>query len=120
MEHLVRFTSSEGRDGYHTTSSLDDAVRFVERLRNHEDAQDVHLFRMSEVPIEFRTYYRVEVRSRADGETEEPGSGGDAGGYDAPPPALSSLPAVPSPMISDMDAMSPSKPQPSGRRLFSR
>jgi hypothetical protein len=61
VEHLVTFRSAEGRDGSHTAPSLDEALRFVERLRNNEGASDVRVFRMQEVPIEFRTYFKVEV-----------------------------------------------------------
>ncbi len=63
MEHLVRFHTAEGREGHHAADSLEDALRFVERLRNTEDATNVRVFRMAEVPIEFRTYYKVEVRT---------------------------------------------------------
>jgi hypothetical protein len=69
VEHLVRFTTSEGREGQHTAEALDDALRFVERLRNAEDIREVRVFRMQEVPIEFRTYYKVEVRPPDGGET---------------------------------------------------
>jgi hypothetical protein len=71
VEHLVRFTTSEGREGQHAAEALDDALRFVERLRNAEDIREVRVFRMQEVPIEFRTYYKVEVRTpEADGPAE--------------------------------------------------
>ena len=62
MEHLVKFTSAEGRDGFHTAESLDDALKFVERLRNNEEVQRVRLYRLQEVPIEFKAYYKVEIR----------------------------------------------------------
>ncbi len=62
MEHLVTFKTSEGRDGTHTATSLDDALGFVERLRNTEEASGVRVYRMQEVPIEFRTYFKVEVK----------------------------------------------------------
>lgn len=61
MEHMVTFKSAEGRDGHHSAKSLEDALKFVERLRNHEGASEVRLYRMQEVPIEFRAYYKVEV-----------------------------------------------------------
>jgi hypothetical protein len=58
---MVVFKTSDGKPGYHQADSLDEAVRFVERLRNTEDVPDVHIYRMQEVPIEFRVYYRVEL-----------------------------------------------------------
>ncbi len=61
MDHLIRFLTAEGIEGSHVAESLDDAISFVEHLRNTEGATDVHLFRLTEVPLEFRTYYRVEV-----------------------------------------------------------
>ena len=68
MEHLVRFTTPEGRDAQHVAPSLDDALRFVERLRNNEEANAVHLYRLHEVPLAFKAYYRAEVAPAAPGE----------------------------------------------------
>jgi hypothetical protein len=62
VEHLVRFTTTEGRDAQHVAPSLDDALRFVERLRNNEEANVVRLYRLQEVPVAFKAYYRAEVR----------------------------------------------------------
>ena len=70
MDHLVRFTTSEGRDAQHVAGSLEDALRFVERLRNTEEASVVKVFRMLQVPISFKTYYKVEVRPEADDPAE--------------------------------------------------
>ena len=72
MDHLVRFTTSEGRDAQHVAGSLDDALRFVERLRNTEEASVVKVFRLQEVPISFKTYYKVEVRPEVDDRVETP------------------------------------------------
>ena len=108
MEHLVKFQSAEGREGQHTAASLDDALRFVERLRNSEDASDVRVFRMNEIPIEFKTYYKVEVRpgdeAKADAEAT-PAEGAENGRPPLPAARANGL-------ESDSDA--------SGRRLFSR
>lgn len=62
MEHQVRFLTAEGREAHHTAENLDEALRFVERLRNTEGATNVRVFRTQEIPIEFRTYYKVELR----------------------------------------------------------
>jgi hypothetical protein len=58
---MVVFRSNEGKPGYHQAEALDDAIKFVERLRNQENITEARVFRMQEVPIEFKTYYRVEV-----------------------------------------------------------
>ncbi len=120
MDHLIRFVTAEGVEGSHHAASLDDAISFVEHVRNTEGASDVRLFRLTEVPLEFRTYYRVEVGgapSAVDStpipaaESAEP----DLPEYQGPPPA-SSLegPHRPSSIeLSDSAAAN-------GRRLFSR
>jgi hypothetical protein len=61
VTHMVIFRSAEGKPGYHQADSLEDAVRFVERLRNTESVTDSRIFHMQEVPIEFKQYFRVEV-----------------------------------------------------------
>ena len=65
MTHMVIFRSAEGKPGYHQADSLEDAIRFVERLRNSEAVTDSRVFHMQEVPIEFRQYFRVEVSGKA-------------------------------------------------------
>lgn len=61
MPHMVIFRNNEGKPGYHQADALDEAVRFVEHLRNQEQVSDARIFTMQEVPIEFRTYYKVEI-----------------------------------------------------------
>lgn len=61
MSHMVIFRTAEGKPGYHQSENLDEAVRFVEHLRNSENVPDARIFRMQEVPIEFKTYVKVEV-----------------------------------------------------------
>ena len=63
MPHMVIFRDAEGKPGYHTAEGLDDAVRFVEELRNDREVSDTRVFAMQEVPIEFKPYWRVEVGS---------------------------------------------------------
>ena len=76
MPHMVVFRTKEGKPGYHWADSLDDAVRFVEHLRNNEQIDDSKVYRMSEVPIEFKVLYKVEVAGE--------GSSADAAGSDSP------------------------------------
>ena len=68
MPHMVIFRSTEGKPGYHQAETLDDAVRFVERLRNQEGVNDSRVFRMEEVALEFKTYVRVDVAGAAPSE----------------------------------------------------
>lgn len=61
MPHMVVFRTNEGKPGYHPAETLDDAVRFVEHLRNSEQITESKVYRMHEVPIEFKVMYKVEV-----------------------------------------------------------
>jgi len=72
VEHLVRFTTAEGRDAQHVAPSLDDALRFVERLRNTEETSVVRVFRLQEVPISFKAYYKVELRPAVEESVDTP------------------------------------------------
>lgn len=61
MSHMVIFRSTDGRPGYHQADELDEAVGYVERLRNEEGVEHARIFRMDEVAFEFRPYFRVAV-----------------------------------------------------------
>lgn len=65
MPHMVIYRSAEGKPGYHQADALDEAVRFVEQLRNAEGVEGARIFSMHEVEIEIKTYYRVEVSGGA-------------------------------------------------------
>jgi hypothetical protein len=61
VSHMVIFRTAEGKSGYHQAEALDEAVRFVERIRNEESVEQARIFRLEEVIFEFRPYYRVEL-----------------------------------------------------------
>jgi hypothetical protein len=58
---MVIFRSTEGKAGYHPAETLEDAIRFVERLRNAEGVEQARIFRLEEVAFEFKPYFKVEV-----------------------------------------------------------
>jgi hypothetical protein len=60
VEHVVFFPTAEGTT-FRRLPSLEEAVRLVEHLRNVEGVGDVSLHALTEVPLAFRAYYRVEV-----------------------------------------------------------
>lgn len=120
MQHLVRFRTAEGRDGHHIAETLEEGVAFVERLRNTEGSSDVELFRLTAVPIEFKTYYRVEVNG-----AEVPVSPAAAPtiGTAHTPSAAPVVAAVEEPAAPAVPASTDSLPESAaanGRRLFSR
>jgi hypothetical protein len=80
VEHVVFFSGADGAAHYRRTPSLEEAVRVVEHLRNVEGVDDARVYSMTEVPLSFKTVYRVEVGSQP--------------AADAPPP-LPPLPPMP-------------------------
>jgi hypothetical protein len=61
MEHVVFFPAPDGSPAFRRFAALDDAVPFVEHLRNAEGVSEVSVHALSEVPLAFRAYYKVEV-----------------------------------------------------------
>jgi hypothetical protein len=80
MTHMVTYRSAEGQPVYHPTESLEEAARHVEQLRNAGQGADARIFRLEEVPMEVKTYYKVEL----------PGAGGKV---EAPAPAAAAVAA---------------------------
>jgi len=58
---MVSYRDSEGKQSYHETEELNDAIAYVEHLRNDEAVDHARIFHMDEVSFEFRPYFRVEV-----------------------------------------------------------
>ena len=65
MEHVVFFPAPDGSPAFRRIASLEEAVRLVEHLRNVEGISHVSVHTLTEVPLAFRAYYRVEVPTDA-------------------------------------------------------
>ena len=65
MSHMVIFRSSDGKTGYHQAEVLEEAVHYVERIRNAEGVEQAKIFRLEEVRFEFRPYFHVQVAETA-------------------------------------------------------
>ena len=61
MEHAVFYPGPDGAPAFRRFASVDEAVRFVEHLRNVEGVEDVSVQMLTPVPLAFRAYYRVEM-----------------------------------------------------------
>lgn len=88
MEHVVFYPALDGAPAFRRFASLDDAVRFVEHLRNAEGVSEVSVHTLSPVPLAFRAYYKVEVPQDAPAEApaaEVPAPSEPV--YDVPAPA---------------------------------
>lgn len=60
MEHVVFYPVGDA-PAFRRFGDLDEAVRFVEHLRNEEGVADVSVHALTEVPLSFKAWYRVEV-----------------------------------------------------------
>ena len=69
MEHVVFHPGPDGSPAFRRFASLEEAVRYVEHLRNNEGMTEVSVHSLSPVPVAFRAYYKVEVP--ADGAVAE-------------------------------------------------
>src|SRR4051812_22051388 len=65
MEHVVFHPGPDGSPAFRRFGSLEDAVRFVEHLRNAEGVSEVSVHALAPVPVAFRAYYKVEVPEHA-------------------------------------------------------
>jgi len=65
MEHVVFHPGPDGSPAFRRFGSLEDAVRFVEHLRNAEGVSEVSVHALAPVPVAFRAYYKVEVPADA-------------------------------------------------------
>jgi hypothetical protein len=61
LSHMVIYRTADGQPGYHQAEELDEAVRFVERLRNGDGVDGARIFKMDEVSFDFRPYFKVEI-----------------------------------------------------------
>jgi hypothetical protein len=61
MEHVVFFPGPDSTPSCQRFATLEEAVGFVEHLRNAEDVSEVSVHALTPVPLAFRAYYKVEV-----------------------------------------------------------
>ena len=66
MEHVVFFPAHDGSPAFRRLTSLEDAVRFVEHLRNNEGVDQFSVHSLTEVPLAFKQYFRVELPTAAE------------------------------------------------------
>src|SRR5690349_20747453 len=102
---MVIFQTPDGNPGYNQFETLDEAVRFVEKLRNEQSVETARMFALDEVKFDFKPYFRVELDPPAVGTgtpTESPlpsssSSNGAAESSSFSPPSAPSAPTPPTP-----------------------
>jgi hypothetical protein len=140
VSHMVIFQTPDGNPGYNQFESLEEAVRFVEKLRNEQHVETARMFALEEVRFDFRPYFRVELDPPmvGPGSTEPspstvaepaPSAFGDTGAF-APPPPTDPVPAAepagvgapPPPTFMAVPSTPPGEEheQPTRRGLFGR
>jgi hypothetical protein len=119
MTHMVTYRSGEGQPVYHPTESLEEAARHVEQLRNAGQGADARIFRLEEVPMEVKTYYKVEVSVGGGSAVEAEPAAAPAVAAAAPVPAAAApapAPAAAAPVDAPANppatAVSATKPEP--------
>lgn len=121
MEHVVFFPAPDGSPAFRRVATLEDAVRFVEHLRNADGITEVSMHALTEVHLSFRAYYSVEVpgaEPTADAATPVVAAVPLAVVPDAPAAAAPVLEVVPSaagdgqPSVDEDDAELPQVPAP--------
>ncbi|MGK2949980.1 MAG: hypothetical protein ACSLFP_15515 [Acidimicrobiales bacterium] len=74
MPFMVIYRTADGSTRYEQADAIDEAARFVERLRNTEGSDEIRIFRMDEIKFAFRPYYKVELGMSDRRRTPTPGS----------------------------------------------
>jgi hypothetical protein len=86
VEHVVFFPAPDGTPAFRRFGTVDDAARFVEHLRNVENVSGASVHAMTEVPLAFKAWYRVELPdsiSEAPTASVEDAAAGDVATEDA-------------------------------------
>lgn len=140
MEHVVFFAAHDGSPAFRRLESLEEAVRFVEHLRNMEGVEQASVHALTEVPLSFKAYYRVEMPAEPQPGQQpvpvdtvpvpvQPGEpaplamvvvdGGAQGAGEAPevPPLLAEVPV---PAAAPEQAQQPAEPAKASMGFFSR
>src|SRR5690349_15894988 len=102
MEHVVFHPGPDGSPAFRLFGSLEDAVRFLEHLRNAERVSEVSVHALAPVPVAFRAYYKVEVPEQAPvAEVPAPTE-----------PVLEAVPAAPEPAVAEPVMAEPAMAEP--------
>ena len=94
MEHVVFFPAHDGTPAFRRVSSLEDAVRLVEHLRNVENVAELSVHSLSEVPLAFKAFYRVEVPGEAADAPADAAPVAEVPSQEMPPPLPVAVPSV--------------------------
>ena len=100
-QHMVIFQNPEGDPGYNQFESIDEAVSFVEKIRNEQSIDSIRIFELDEVKFDLKPYYKVELLALKSG---------------APAQAPAPAPAAPAPSAPAPAAAAPDRARHRARR----
>jgi len=117
VSHMVIFQTPGGSPGYNQFDSVNEAVAFVEKLRNEQGIENARMFALEEIKFDIKTYYRVELQALNSGAGAPSGQPGAAAGepqaFSAPQqPAPAPAPQAPAPQAQPAPAPAPMQPAP--------
>ena len=96
-QHMVIFQNPDGDPGYNQFESVEEAVSFVEQIRNGQGIDSIRIFELNEVKFELKPYYKVELKALTAGSTPARPSAPIAQPAPAPP-APPAAPVAPAPV----------------------
>ena len=102
---MVIFQTPGGSPGYNQFESLEEAVDFVEQLRNERDITNARMFALEEIKFEVKPYYKVEIAALPSG--SEQSSEPAAAATPPPPAAPASNGAPPAPASAPAEEKAP-------------
>jgi hypothetical protein len=108
MEHVVFHPGPDGSPAFRRFGSLEDAVRFVEHLRNAEGVSEVSVHALSPVPLAFRAYYKVEMPQEPAAVVDVPAPSEPV--YEAVPVPVAEMPVEPLDAAEPVEAVAPVEP----------
>ena len=115
-QHMVIFQNPDGDPGYNQFESIEEAVSFVETIRNDQGIDSIRIFELSEVKFDLKPYYKVELQALSAGSSNSSNSSNSPLSSSAPSapsaPAAPSAPSTPASPIGSDSAPSPA-PAPS-------
>jgi hypothetical protein len=103
---MVIFQNPDGDPGYNQFESVEDAVSFVEKIRNEQGIDSIRIFELNEVKFELKPYFKVELQalnpgaapSRPQPAPAPAPAAAPAGGYSSAAPAPAPVaPSAPAP-----------------------
>src|SRR4051812_24002274 len=67
VSHMVIFQTPDGNPGYNQFETVEEAVEFVEKLRNDQGIDNARMFALEEIKFDLKPYYRVELQALIQG-----------------------------------------------------